>query len=256
LGDNILTGGGLLINNLSHTFKSALSTSKRQTNMPSKHPYISSAATSIPAIIEKLKSAFPRAGVTVATLKQLQIAPSNESSLVNILKFVGIIDSEGKRTKEASAALFKSDEKDFFKSFEPLVKKSYFKLFDLHGDSAWGLSKKELVGFFRGRDETGAATGDRQASTFMVLASLCGRREPLAVTKDKPKKHTPPKAKDKVPTAKSRNTSSVPSGQNPGLAKDKTIGLAVKVEINLPAGGSKETYDNIFKSIRENLLDD
>lgn len=33
------------------------------------------------------------------------------------------------------------------------------------------------------------------------------------------------------------------------------VGLTVRVEINLPAGGNKETYDAIFKSIRENLID-
>lgn len=32
------------------------------------------------------------------------------------------------------------------------------------------------------------------------------------------------------------------------------FGLTVRVEINLPADGSKETYDAIFKSIKENLL--
>jgi hypothetical protein len=32
------------------------------------------------------------------------------------------------------------------------------------------------------------------------------------------------------------------------------FGLTVRVEINLPADGTKETYDNIFKSIKENLL--
>jgi hypothetical protein len=28
----------------------------------------------------------------------------------------------------------------------------------------------------------------------------------------------------------------------------------VRIEINLPADGDQETYDRIFKSIRENLL--
>ena len=32
------------------------------------------------------------------------------------------------------------------------------------------------------------------------------------------------------------------------------VGLTVRIEINLPANGSQATYDNIFKSIRENLL--
>jgi hypothetical protein len=32
------------------------------------------------------------------------------------------------------------------------------------------------------------------------------------------------------------------------------MALTVRIEINLPAGGDQSTYDCIFKSIRENLL--
>jgi hypothetical protein len=32
------------------------------------------------------------------------------------------------------------------------------------------------------------------------------------------------------------------------------VGLTVRIEINLPADGDQDTYDRIFKSIRENLL--
>lgn len=37
--------------------------------------------------------------------------------------------------------------------------------------------------------------------------------------------------------------------------KKRDFGLSVRIEINLPADGSQETYDRIFRSIRENLLD-
>ena len=42
----------------------------------------------------------------------------------------------------------------------------------------------------------------------------------------------------------------------PDQGKSASAGMAltVRVEINLPAGGDQETYDRIFKSIRENLL--
>lgn len=32
------------------------------------------------------------------------------------------------------------------------------------------------------------------------------------------------------------------------------VGLTVRIEINLPAVDDQDTYDKIFKSIRENLL--
>jgi hypothetical protein len=34
------------------------------------------------------------------------------------------------------------------------------------------------------------------------------------------------------------------------------VGLTVRIEINLPANGTQATYDNIFQSIRKNLLND
>jgi hypothetical protein len=40
----------------------------------------------------------------------------------------------------------------------------------------------------------------------------------------------------------------------PVATQGNNVGLTVRIEINLPAGGDKETYDTIFKSIRENLL--
>jgi hypothetical protein len=36
----------------------------------------------------------------------------------------------------------------------------------------------------------------------------------------------------------------------------KEMALTVRIEINLPAEASAETYDNIFKSIKVNLLNE
>jgi len=247
-----------LINNLSHTFKSILSTPKRQTNMSSKHPYIS-AVKSVSNIIEHLRKGIPRGVISADTLKKLGIAPNNESYLINILNFVGIIDHEGKPTEEAEAVLTQHSDEDFRKSFEPLVKKAYPELFDLHSERAWGLERGKLTGFFRNSDKTSAVIGDRQAATFMTLASLCGHGKDLSAVGRKSPKRAPSKgksAKTKMPIAKQQDTKPVPFNPNSAAAQGKNFGLAIKIEINLPAGESKATYDNIFKSLRENLLDD
>ena len=36
---------------------------------------------------------------------------------------------------------------------------------------------------------------------------------------------------------------------------DSKLRLTVRVEINLPADAKPETYDNIFQSLRKNLID-
>ena len=60
------------------------------------------------------------------------------------------------------------------------------------------------------------------------------------------KKWLQKKAKDQKPNE---------SSQKPVVEKTKDIGLTLRIEINLPADGTKETYDNIFKSIKENFID-
>ena len=58
-----------------------------------------------------------------------------------------------------------------------------------------------------------------------------------------------PRAKAKPATAdETKGTTELDSSDG-----RKDMALTVRIEINLPANGSKETYDNIFKSIRANL---
>ncbi len=56
-----------------------------------------------------------------------------------------------------------------------------------------------------------------------------------------------PKAEKSVNLGTGENTIITPSGGG-------NVGLTVRIEINLPANGTQETYDNIFQSIRKNLL--
>ena len=89
-----------------------------------------------------------------------------------------------------------------------------------------------------------------QANTFKTLSSLSGYAEAIEVKvsdKSKPSNKVKSASKDKnlAPQAKL---------ELPPANGKADFGLSVRIEINLPADGTKETYDNIFKSIRENLL--
>jgi hypothetical protein len=222
------------------------------------HPYISGAGN-ISQMINQLRKAFPQL-VTAENVKKLGLAPNNESYVINTLQFIGVIDSEGKKTGEASQVFSKHKDEDFAKAFEGLVKKSYSDLFDLQGDHAWTLTDEDLITFFRQSDQTSEAIGRRQANTFKVLAALAGHGEAPTVKPQKGKSAsgaTKAKAVKKaeskaVPAANAATKTSADTGG--GGPAGKGFGLSVRIEINLPADGSKETYDNIFKSIRENLL--
>lgn len=222
--------------------------------MATSHPYISGPGN-ITKIINQLRKSFPSL-VDSNTVKKLGLASNNESSLIYILQFIGVIDSENKKT-EASQKIFNlHKDEDFSKAFAELVKKSYSALFDLHGESSWTLTVDELITFFRQNDQTGDAIGRRQANTFRTLSGLSGYIE-LTEPKDTDK----PKIKTADSSSKAPKLSSKKSLQKQASTQHELppntkpdFGLSVRIEINLPAEGTKETYDNIFKSIRENLL--
>ncbi|MCG8059581.1 MAG: hypothetical protein JAZ21_07135 [Candidatus Thiodiazotropha taylori] len=86
-----------------------------------------------------------------------------------------------------------------------------------------------------------------------MLAGLSGHGnvpEPKAST-TKTKKNVA--TKKKVQSTNKR-TQEKPKADAAQINNGGNLGLTVRVEINLPADGSKETYDAIFKSIKENLL--
>jgi hypothetical protein len=98
--------------------------------------------------------------------------------------------------------------------------------------------------------------GGRQAAVFLALAGLSGQLELPAAKKgstqapQKPSGASKTKAqnKDKTETPRTKPLS------EPSNKTERDVGLTVRIEIILPADGTQETYDRIFKSIRENLI--
>lgn len=235
--------------------------------MADKHPYMSGSG-GIVQTIAHLRRAFP-AQVTAETLKKLGIASNNETYVLNILRFVSVLDQDGKKNPKAATVFNKHDDVEFQAGFAELVEAAYSDLFGLHGESAWGLSTDKLISYFRNTDHTSAVVGQRQASTFQALAGIAGKAQdtprvatPKAKAADrsaaKPaKKAARPAAESTAaipPRPHSEGRVVVPAAPPTGTAPPSGVALTVRVEINLPAGGDQATYDRIFKSIRENLL--
>lgn len=217
--------------------------------MAEKHPYTSGSGGLVQAV-NHLRKSFP-GEVSAETLKKLGIASNNETYIINILRFVNVIDADGKKATKAASVFSKHDDAEFQKGFSELVESAYKDLFALHGKDTWGLPSDKLISFFRGTDHTSAIVGQRQATTFQALAALSGHGEVAA-----PKATTPHAKKPKEATTKAKPAANSGSAQIkvPPTADGGNVGLTVRIEINLPAAGDQETYDRIFKSIRENLL--
>lgn len=222
---------------------------RRCNQLAEKHPYAPGPG-GISAAINQFRKSFPTT-VTAETLKSLAIAPMNESYIINVLRFIGAVDKDGKRTEKAATVFSHHDDADFHKAFEEMVKTAYGDLFSLHGNEAWSLDTNKLISFFRSKDKTTDLVGQRQATTFQLLSSFAGHGAPLAPAQKssaKSKAGKPARQKTVKEITRSGGTQA-----NNTLARD--VGLTVRIEVNLPAAGDQETYDRIFRSIRENLLD-
>lgn len=222
------------------------------------YPYVPSGGVILQAI-EQFKKALPPK-IDAATLKKLGVAPSNEGYVIATMKFLGVADDKNDRTKEG-VELFSTHGDDAFSSaFEVVVRKKYDELFELRGDEAWELDRDSLISFFRGSDKSTAIVGGRQAQTFIALAAMAGKRD---APKRAPQANAS-KAKSASPQKVQAAKQTLASKTDPIRAKtvdtpadvhtNNGVGLTVRIEINLPANGTQATYDNIFKSIRANLL--
>jgi hypothetical protein len=211
-----------------------------------RHPY-APAPGGITSAIVQLRKSFPPT-VNAETLKQLGIAPKNESYVINVLRFIGAIDKDGKQTDKALTAFSHHNDADFQKAIEELVKTAYGDLFALQKDAAWGLSSDKLIAFFRSKDKTTDLVGRKQAATFQLLAGFAGHGAATA--------QATPKAQPKSKPAKVKAEKLTPgAGEGKsGNGETRDVGLTVRIEVSLPPAGDQETYDRIFRSIRENLL--
>ena len=216
--------------------------------MASTYPYTNSVGGLI-STLQKLRKVFP-SSVTTKTLAQWGFAPKNERYVVGVLKYLGVIDEDGKKSAEASRVFSLHNDADFEKAFSKIVRERYSGLFEIHGDETWTCDQDGLISFFRHEDESSATVGARQARTFQALADTAGRRgtEPLP----SPSKSTP--GGKKPVASKKKITAPVPGTPKPSDAR--AVGLTVRIELNLPATTDQRVYDGIFKSVRKYLIDE
>lgn len=220
--------------------------------MSEKHPYVTSHGPLI-QVINHLRKSFP-SSVTADTLKKLGYAKKNESYVINTLRFIGVIDESGSKIDKATNVFSQHEDSAFQKEFSKLIEASYKELFSLHKD-AWTLGPDTLITFFRQTDQSSSLVGKKQANTFKAFAGLSGHVElPAQKAKRTPSVGKPEKKVKKKQRVEKGKKEEINVQLPPPSQSKNPFGLTVRVEINLPADGDQETYDRIFQSIRENLL--
>lgn len=224
------------------------------------YPYISGQAGLV-AAFARLRQGFP-AKVDAGYLQRFNIAPSNESYVISILKFLNLIDDEGNQVEDNTHFFYGNDD-SFQAGLEATLRGAYSQVFEEMGDGALDAEKRDLAHWFRASDKTTDLVGQRQATTFQTLAALAGHGELPAVRGAATKKATAaPSVTTAKATAKKTPAKKVtgPTGDagasdgNPKIQNGQDVGLTVRVEVNLPPGGDPDTYDAIFASIRKHLM--
>jgi len=219
------------------------------------NPYIPSGGMLVQTFAQLRKMFPPR--VDAETLRKLSLAPKNESMVINVLRFLGFIDDEGKKSSSAATVFSKHQDEAFAAELEKVVSAAYVELFNTMGTAAWESDRSTLIGFFRVHDETSELTATRQAIAFETLASLSGHGELVKSKATGPR--TTPKTEAKKKPIKPNLDKGVRTPETPDQPLPKAVqgalGMTVRIEINLPAQGDQETYDRIFQSIRRNLID-
>ena len=225
------------------------------------YPYTSGQGALVKAF-DQFRKVFPPV-VDASTLKRFDIAPANESYVINIFRFLGLIDEDGKKV-DSNSDIFFAGEEAFKAGLEALLTSAYSELLEEHGDAAWTESRNVLATWFRVKDRTSDLIGGRQASTFITLAALAGHGEPFKTAPaNSPSKAKSPSKKptqtkrvtEPVDTPIDQDTQSSKPSAAPVEVPTERVGLTVRIEVNLPATGTAEVYDAIFASIRKNLID-
>lgn len=221
------------------------------------YPYISGQAA-LAHTFSQLRTGFP-SKVDASYLKRFNIAPANESYVISILRFLGLIDDDGNRAEDKTDYFFGGD--DAFKTgLEGTLRAAYSQVFDEMGDGALDAPKEALTHWFRASDKTSALVGQRQASTFQTLAALAGHGDVPAVRSGAAKKNNAAKANSAAKKTATEKKAPKKQAETPtadtatGGKNGQDVGLTVRIEVNLPAGGDTETYDAIFASIKKHLM--
>lgn len=219
-----------------------------------QYPYIAT-AIALRNAVERFKAKVP-SDIDSATLQKMGLAAGYESFLINIFKFLNLVDEKGKATPEALTLFSLHSDPEFKENFSKTIKNAYKDLFDLNGEATWGLSNSSLITFFRKADQSSDITGQRQAKTFETLASIAGKRDSVDPTSYQKsiRNNGNTGNKNNIKRRVRPNISVSEADKAERQTHATEVGLTVRIEINLPSDGNKETYDTIFKSIRENLL--
>lgn len=199
----------------------------------------------IEPIFEKIKSGTPPSKFTTSHLKSIGFTSSNDRGIIPLLKDLDFLSSDGTPTKR----YFKfRDESQSQKVLGEALLDAYEDAFHV-AENPNSADRKALEGKFKTEHGSSDNTASLQAATFLKLLSLADLDAARQTT---PPEHSAPSEPAELDQGDHTPTPKAPIPQKLHL----TSGLHYNIQIHLPATKEVEVYNAIFKSLKENLIND
>lgn len=197
------------------------------------------ATKNVPLVFEKIKAGAVPEKFSQSHLEALGFQSSNDRGFLGILKDLGFLTPDGSPTQRYK------DYRDRSQSAAVMataLREMYSDLFLLNERGPSKEDRLAIEGRFKSTHSSNDNIARMQTSTYLALAELAdftaGRHlvpAPVAIIGKENR------AEDEAP----RNAS-----------PKKSVDLRYTIEVHLPATKDIEIYNAIFKSLRQNLLDD
>jgi hypothetical protein len=206
--------------------------------------------TTVPGKLREILTKAPTMGrpskVSQEWLRQAGYTSSNDRSMIPVLRFVGIISSDGTPT-ELWDALRVQDREHRVKVADA-IRKAYADLFAMYPD-AHRKDAEALRNFFRANTGGGDQVQSKLVQTFQVLTGFA--EFDAASTNGAGGSTATSEAGDKSGherEAEKNGGVQVQTPSIPGLA------LNVNIQLQLPATSDGEVYEKLFGAMRKHLM--
>ncbi|MES2835710.1 MAG: DUF5343 domain-containing protein [Pseudomonadota bacterium] len=197
------------------------------------------AQNNVASVFDKIISGAVPDKFTLAHLRGLGFTSSNDRGFLGILKELGFLTEDGTPTQRYKDFRDRSRSKSVMA--EALLS-AYGDLFLIDETNLGKKDREAIVGKFKSTHGSNDNVAGLQASTFLSLlelADMTAGRHPVPAHYDPDSRKKPEEPEPEKPAPNPRN-----------------IDLRYTIQIHLPESKDMEVYNAIFKSIRQNLLDE
>lgn len=203
-------------------------------------PYLLSTGN-LTKILDKIQNAGAPTTFTIEFLKDLGFTASQDRAVPRLLKYIGMLDTNGHPTAAYREFMDNSRAKTVLAA---QLRTAFDDLFNAD-KSAQAKSPDQLKGWFKTKTGAGDSAAEKMARTFKTLANYADWNSPTP---------TPTAAPDQPESVEQTKPEEHARSRRQHESGGSSIGLVYRFEIHLPDTQNIDTFRAIFKALREELM--